>query len=130
MDELTLGGRLRIVRKELGMTQEKFCEGVRGLSRQNLAAAEVGRITPSELVLLAICDRHKVSYNYLVNGTLPKFPARSANDKIIDFANSVIREDADPAMRRLVLALVDLEPAEWQLLGKIARKMAGEEEAK
>lgn len=126
----TLGGRIKAVRAALGMTQEEFCSGVDGVSRANLSNAEVDRVKPSKLVLLKICERHHTTMDYLLEGKLPMFPERTESDQIIDFANELIGPNADPFMRRLVLALIKLEPSERAALRRLSDEIHAQEQGK
>ena len=129
MDEFaptTVGGRVKAVRKALELTQDEFCAGLTGVTRANIAGIEIGRSLPSDLVLLRICDHYHTTMDYLKEGKLPMFPKRTASDQIIDFANTLIKPDADPFARRFVLALASLGPREWEVLNTIAKQLAEE----
>lgn len=122
----TVGGRVKAVRNALELTQAEFSEGAKGLSRTNLANIETDRTQPSEIILLKICETYHTTMDYLLNGKLPMFPERTASDKIIDFANALLKPDADPFARRFVLALASLGPREWEVLNTIAKQLAEE----
>ena len=57
---MTPGERIRSIRKELGLTLEKFGE--------SLGVSKVGTRNLTEQMAKAICREYNVNYDYLVNG--------------------------------------------------------------
>ena len=55
------------IRKELGLTLEKFGESL-GVSKGAISAIEVGTRNLTEQMAKAICREYNVNYDYLVNG--------------------------------------------------------------
>ena len=64
---MTPGERIRSIRKELGLTLEKFGESL-GVSKGAISAIEVGTRNLTEQMAKAICREYNVNYDYLVNG--------------------------------------------------------------
>lgn len=64
---MTPGERIRSIRKELGLTLEKFGESL-GVSKGAISAIEVGTRNLTEQMPKAICREYNVNYDYLVNG--------------------------------------------------------------
>ncbi len=65
MEKATLGKRIRIARKEQGITSEKLSE-LCHIHPTYLRQIESGRKTPSLPVFIEICRQLKVSSNYLL----------------------------------------------------------------
>lgn len=64
---MTCGERVKEIRKELGLTLEKFGEKL-GVKKNALSAIENGRNSLTEQMAKAICREYNVSYDYLING--------------------------------------------------------------
>ena len=59
--------RIKELRKNLGLTQQKFADRL-GLKRQTIAAYEIGNIEPSDSTLLLICKEFGISEKWLRTG--------------------------------------------------------------
>lgn len=64
---MTQGERVREIRKELGMTLEKFGEKL-GVGKTAISKIEKGENSLTEQMTIAICREYNVNYDYLVNG--------------------------------------------------------------
>ncbi|NDY42894.1 helix-turn-helix transcriptional regulator [Dissulfurirhabdus thermomarina] len=67
-----LGGRLRRIRKTLGLTQRKFAEPI-GISGSYISDIEKGKARPSSAVLQLLEIRYRINRGYLVSGDGPMF---------------------------------------------------------
>lgn len=56
--------RIKILRKHLGLTQQKFADRL-GLKRQTIASYEIGNIEPSASTLLLICKEFNINEQWL-----------------------------------------------------------------
>ena len=59
--------RLKLVRKNLNLTQEEFAN-ILGIKRTSYASYETGRVIPSPPFIKLICNKYSISENWLVNG--------------------------------------------------------------
>ncbi|MGE4404301.1 helix-turn-helix domain-containing protein [Pseudomonas sp.] len=68
----TIGGRIRAVRHQAGLTQQEFARAL-GFSKRALVSWEGGRVEPSVTVLPALRRTYGVDLDWLVmgDGTLP-----------------------------------------------------------
>ena len=62
--------RIKQIRKEAGLTQEKFAERL-GLRRQTIATYETGRSEPMDTIIFSICREFNINENWLRYGTEP-----------------------------------------------------------
>lgn len=62
---MTVNERLRKVRLSSGLTQKDFAERI-GIKQNTVASYEIGRIAPSETVLVSICREYNVNYDWLL----------------------------------------------------------------
>lgn len=73
--------RLKLLRKELGLTQEKFAERL-NIKRNTLANYEIGRNEPIDAVISLICREFNVNETWLRTGEGEMFKDRSPSDEI------------------------------------------------
>ncbi len=64
---MTQGERIRLIRKELNLTLEKFGEKL-GVQRSAVSKIERGERGLTEQMVKAICREFNVNYDYLVDG--------------------------------------------------------------
>ena len=121
--------RIVEIRKHEGLTQEQFADKI-NLSRNYLWMLENGSRTPSDRTISDICREFGVNELWLRTGEGEMFKAKSpASDKIMDFASSIARNDDAEFRKRFVAMLADLDPADWELLERMAVKLTKKEEA-
>ena len=114
--------RLKTLRKELGLTQEKFAERL-SMKRNSIANYEIGRNEPIDAVIALICKEFNVNETWLRTGTGEMFKPLSKNQIITDFAGDLIKED-DTFRKRLFEALAQLSESEWKALEILATKLS------
>lgn len=64
---MTQGERVREIRKELGLTLEKFGEKL-GVKKNAISQLENGRNALTDQMVKAICREYNVNYDYLMDG--------------------------------------------------------------
>lgn len=118
--------RIALVRKSLGLTQEKFAEQV-GLSRNFMWMIESGTRVPSDRTISDICREFNVNETWLRTGEGEMFNQITQSEKIAAFLGEITENDGDDFKRRLVEMLADLEPEDWKFLERMARKLQKKE---
>lgn len=94
---MTFGERLRKLRKELDLTQQKFADRI-GVKRNTIATYEIGRSEPIDAVFSLICQEFHVSEKWLRTGEGEMFVPRPG-----DTLDAFIRErDLSPSDRILI----------------------------
>ena len=73
--------RIRILRKELGLTLEKFGEHI-GIKKSSLSTIESGKSNASEQTIKSICREFNVNENWLRNGEGSMFNELSKDDEL------------------------------------------------
>lgn len=120
---MTINERIKYLRKEiLHKTQEEFAPCIR-VSRSNLGAIEIGRITATDRVISDICEKFNASEEWLRTGEGEPLVQRSRNQIITDFLGDLIISD-DTFKKRLIEALAELDERDWETLEKLAVKLA------
>ena len=125
---MTIGERIKEIRKSENLTQQVFADRL-GLKRNTIGNYEVNIITPSDRTICDICREFGVNELWLRTGAGEMLKAKSpASDKIMDFASSIARNDDAEFRKRFVAMLADLDPADWELLERMAEKLTQKKE--
>ena len=127
MNASTVGSRIREVRVANNLTQQAFADRI-GISRGALANYEVDRNEPIDAVITLICREFGVNESWLrtEKGEMLKPVNRDA--EIAAFMGDIMRSETPDFRRRLISVLARLDVAEWELLEKMALKLAAENE--
>ena len=118
--------QIALVRKSLGLTQEKFAEQV-GLSRNFMWMIESGTRVPSDRTISDICREFNVNETWLRTGEGEMFNQITRSEKIAAFLCDITENDGDDFKRRFVEMLAELEPEDWKLLERMAEKLQKKE---
>lgn len=119
---MTLGERIKKVRKSLDLTQQKFASQI-GTTQNNIASYEIGRREPSAAAVNNICKTFNVSETWLRTGDGEMFIKRTRNDELTTFVNELLSEETPDFRRRLVTALARLKPEQWDALEAVALEL-------
>lgn len=103
--------RVRILRKELGLTLEKFGE-VFGVKKDAISKIENGRVNLTEQMSKAICREFHVSEDWLENGKGDMFLPQDRQEQLKAWASKALGERDDSFKWRFVSLLMSL-PGEW-----------------
>lgn len=103
---MTQGERIKVIRKELGLTLEKFGEKL-GVTKTTISRIEKGVNNLTDQMAKAICREYNVDYDYLMYGE---------GDMFTDLPKTIVDElcmqfDLDDFDRAVVEMYLDL-PAE------------------
>lgn len=96
--------RIRKLRRELNLTQEKFAERI-GIKRNTIATYESGRNEPVDSVVALICREFHVNEEWLRNGTGEMF-AQDSEDELQALTE---KYSLSPADRVLIEKYVSLK---------------------
>lgn len=119
---MTIGERLKNLRKALGLTQQEFSDKLK-VSRSNIATYEVGKNNPAEAVINLICREFNVSETWLRTGEGEMFVKRTRDDELAAFMDELLAEESADFRRRLVTALSRLRPEQWEALEAVALEL-------
>lgn len=127
---MSVGPRIRQVRKAYGLTQQAFADQL-GLKQNTIATYEIEKTTPSERTLLDICRVFHVHENWLRTGQgdmLLSPPSNHTQDEVLmRFVGDVVGRDDFRA--RLLSALSRLSDADWAVLERLARDLTDPNQA-
>lgn len=119
---MTLGERIKKVRKSLDLTQQKFADQI-GTTQNNIASYEIGRREPSAAAVNNICKTFNVSETWLRTGEGEMFVERTRDDELAAFMDELLAQESADFRRRLVTALSRLKPEQWEALEAVALEL-------
>lgn len=111
--------RIKKIRKELDLTQQKFAEKI-GVKQNTVAQYEIGRNTPIDSVISLICREFNVNEQWLRNGTGEMFIEQTRDEQIASFVGSIQASEDDSFKKRFISMLSALDESEWEVLQKMA----------
>lgn len=123
MDNINI--RFREVRKKLDVSQEEFAAKA-NRTRSEITNIEYGKTSPKPEVISAVCSAWNVNESWLRSGAGEMFVPVSRDEEITDFMGRIAKSGDEDFRRRLVSVLCRLDTAEWELLEKMALKLAAE----
>lgn len=86
--------RIKLLRKELGLTQEKFAERL-SMKRNTIANYEIGRNEPIDAVISLICKEYNVNEEWLRTGEGDIFKKRLPADEVAYFVEDLLEYDGN-----------------------------------
>ena len=121
----TINERFRRLREAKGLSQEDFASGAHR-TRSEIKNIEYGKTTPKEEVITSVCAAYNVSEIWLRSGEGEMFQPVSRDEEIAAFMGDVMRGETPDFRRRFISVLARLDVSEWELLEKMALKLAEE----
>lgn len=121
---MTIGERLKKLRKALGLTQQEFADQLK-VSRSNIATYEVGKNNPADAVINLICKTFNVSETWLRTDEGDMFAQRSEADELAAVVERLITGESAEFKRRLINALSTLKDEHWVILEEKLREIVG-----
>lgn len=123
---MTQGERVREIRKAKGLTLEKFGDKI-GLKKNSVSQIENGKNELTEANAKAICREYNVSEKWLKNEKGEMFLV-DRQEQIAKLTADLFKGEKKSFKERLILALAGLDESEWEMLEKIAEKIAREKD--
>lgn len=121
---MTIGERIKKMRRELNLTQQKFAEQI-GTTQNGIASYEIGRREPSAAVLNNICKTFNVNEHWLRTGEGEMFIQRTSADELTAAVERLLAGESTEFKRRLVIALSALNDEHWLLLEQKLKEIVG-----
>jgi len=110
-----LNERIKQLRKELGLTLEKFGERI-GLRKSSLSQIENGVHGVTEQLIKSICREFNVNENWLRTGEGEMFVQKTLDDEIASFIQTIQLEKDDSFKKKFIKMLSSLDEADWTKL--------------
>lgn len=100
--------RIKKIRKELDLTQQKFADKLK-VGRNNIAGYETGKRSPSDAVISLICREFNVNEEWLRTGQGEMFRKQTRDEQIISFIGSIQFSEDDSFKKRFISMLSALD---------------------
>ncbi len=121
---MEIGSRIKQIRKDADLTQGEFGARI-GISLSGVSSLEVGKNTPSEQTIRAICSEFNVNRDWLVDG----IGAMEASRPFVPELMRILRQH--PALKTVLESMVDeMDAEDWAALNHIARKFVDQKNKK
>lgn len=121
---LTLGERIKKVRKELDLTQQAFAAEI-GSTQNALTGYETGRRNPSAAALNNICKTFNISETWLRTGDGEMFIQQSKEDELKTAVDKLLSGETSEFKQRLVKVLASLKEEQWVFLEEKLEEILG-----
>lgn len=118
-----MNDRIKELRKELGLSGEKFGERI-GVKKAAISKIESGVVGLSDSNILAICREFNVNEEWLRYGTGEMFKDMTLDEEIISFIGDIQWDASNTFKKRFISAVAKLNDEEWKVLEKIIVDMA------
>ena len=115
---MTQGERIREVRKNLGLTLEKFGEKI-GMKKNSVSQLENGKNSVTEQVVKAICREYNVDYMWLTTGDGEMFI--DTDDDFIECIDRIMAGE-DEARKNLFKFMLELSDEDIAALDRLMKK--------
>ena len=117
---MTLGERIKEVRKSKGLTQMQF-SGKIGLSRNYVARIEIGERLPSDRTIKDICREFGVDELWLRTGIGEAFSVPTREEEMTKLFKNLMADRPETFRRRAITELLRFssDSPEWELLENI-----------
>ena len=120
-----MNDRIKQIRILHNLTQQEAADRL-GIPRSNIAGYEKGVRTPSDAVVALICREFGINESWLRTGEGEMLQPVDRDEEIAAFMGDVMRGESPDFRRRLIAVLAKLDSSEWELLEKMALKLAAE----
>ena len=112
---MTEGERVNWLRKEIGLTLEKFGEKL-GVQKSAISKIEHDQCSISDQMAKSICREYGVREEWLRSGEGDPFGSQTMNQSILSFANEVMADEDESFRKRVLAVLSRLDPNDWEVL--------------
>lgn len=119
---MSIGERIKKLRKHLDLTQQKFGERL-GIKGNTVAQYELGRNEPIDAVLSLICKEFNVNENWLRTGNGEMFEELTEQQKLMKYTALLLKNKDSAiatAIQTLIVTYEQLDDTSKATLEKIA----------
>lgn len=112
---MTIGERIKELRKEQGLTLEQFGARI-GIKANTLSQIENSKRGCSDQMALSICREFNVNEEWLREGEGEMYIQRSADDHLTQWLDRVLSGRPEDIRRRMLTSLSRISEAGWDAL--------------
>lgn len=121
-----MNNRIKQLRKELGLTQEKFGEKL-GLKKNSISQIENGINSLTEQLLLSVCREFNVSEKWLRTGEGEMFIPVPEEDEVAAYVEDLLADNGDNELYNLIKSIMrtynELSPKSQEVLRDASKKL-------
>lgn len=118
--------RIKIIRKELGLTQEEFAKRI-GLVRSSVAKYEIGRREPTNAIILSICKEFNIREEWLRTGQGEMFKENPLKDEVWYYIEELLEDYEDNPLYDVILTMMktyaELDEKSKKVIRDCAKKL-------
>lgn len=96
--------RIKLLRKETGLTQQEFADRL-GVARNNIAGYETKKRSPSDAVISLICAKFNVNETWLRTGEGEMFEELTEQEKTMKYVARLLK-DVDSKVASAIKAFI------------------------
>lgn len=122
MNPLTLGERIKKVRRSEDLTQQKFGDRL-GIKPNSVSLIESGDRNPSDQVILAICREFNIREDWLRTGAGEMSIQISRDERIAAWVGETLSAESDTFQKRFISMLSKLDEKDWEVLERMVEEM-------
>ena len=119
---MTIGERIKKVRRSVDLTQQKFGERL-GIKPNSVSLIESGDRNPSDQVILAICREFNIREEWLRNGGGDMFIQVTRDERIAAWVGKTLSTESDTFQKRFISMLSKLNESDWEVLDRMVEEM-------
>ena len=114
--------RISLIIQQRGIKKVEFARKI-GVSQAFVSELCSGAKNPSDRTISDICREFNVSETWLRTGEGEMFLAKSCDEALKDFFDSVLSAEDSDFRRRLLSAMSQMTPEQWTLLEDMVNKL-------
>lgn len=122
MIETTTAERIKLVRKDINLTQREFAERI-GVKQNTIATYETGATVPSERTLNDICREFKVNMEWLKFGAGEMHRQTSRSEEIAKYVAEILTDEDAEFQRRIISAMSQIPAGAWPGIAKFVQAL-------
>ena len=117
------GERVKQLRKELGLTLEKFGSKL-GVGKTTISKIENGVNKLTDQMSMSICREFNVSAEWLRDGSGEMFILIDQEDELMSWAGQMLSEVDDSFKKKFIRMLMSMDEEEWRLVERKVKELA------
>lgn len=121
-----MNNRIKQLRKDLGLTQEKFGEKL-GLKKNSISQIENGINSLTEQLLLSVCREFNVSEKWLRTGEGEMFIPVPEEDEVAAYVEDLLADNGENELYNLIKSIMrtynELSPKSQEVLKDASKKL-------
>lgn len=121
----SINARFKLLRIECGKSQEEWGK-ILGLSKSGVSDIERGKrnVTKQHLIMLENWNERPINIEWLSSGNGEMFKRLNRKQEIAKLSADLFKSEDTSFKSRLIMALASMNEEEWEMLERIAKRIA------